>query len=79
MVKEDTIEKEDIPMPYNPDFIVEAQPERRWLFTIDNLEKARKAFEQEYLRKKVEEAEGNLKGVAKQTGTTVRYIKKRIS
>ncbi len=79
MVKGETIEKDDIPQPYNPDFSKETQPERRWLFALDNLEEARIAFEQEFLRRRVEHADGDLKTVAKKIGTTVAYIKKRIS
>ncbi len=79
MVKGDIIEKEDIPQPYNPDFSNETRPERRWLFSLDNLEEARIAFEQEFLRLRVEQADGNLKAAAKQIGTTVNYIKKRIT
>ncbi len=79
MVKGETIEKEDIPQPYNPDFTKAPQSEKRWLFTLDNLDEARSAFEQEFLRRRVEQADGDLKAVAKKIGTTVKYIKKRIS
>ncbi|MCG8638000.1 MAG: sigma-54 dependent transcriptional regulator [Desulfobacterales bacterium] len=79
MVKGEIIEKEDIPQPYNPDFSKETRSERRWLFSLDNLEEARIAFEQEFLRLRVEQAGGDLKAVAKKIGTTVNYIKKRIS
>jgi len=79
MVEGETIEKEDIPQPYNPEFKEDKEPERRWLFTMDSLEESRIAFEQEFLRSKVEQANGNLKAVAKKIGTTVKYIKKRIS
>ena len=79
MVQGETIEKEDIPQPYNPEFTEEKEPERRWLFTLDNLEESRIAFEQEFLRSKVEQENGDLKAAAKKIGTTVRYIKKRIS
>ncbi len=79
MVNADTVTKEDVPHPYNPDFETLVKPERRWLFTIDNLDQARTAFEQEFLRKKAEEMDGDLKTLAKQIGTTVKYIQKRIS
>ncbi|MDD9301502.1 MAG: sigma-54-dependent Fis family transcriptional regulator [Desulfobacter sp.] len=79
MVKGEIIEKEDLPQPYNPDFIQETPKERRWLFTMDNLEEARIAFEQEFLRKKVEQENGDLKSVAQKINTTIKYIKKRIT
>jgi len=78
MVKGETIEKEDIPQPYNPDFITDVRPERRWLFTMDNLEEARSVFEQEYIRRKVEEESGDINATAKRLGTSITYIKKKI-
>jgi len=79
MVEGGTVTKEDIPHPYNPNFENRDKPERRWLFTIDNLDQARTAFEQEFLRKKAEQMDGDLKTLAKKIGTTVKYIQKRIS
>ncbi len=79
MVKADVIEKEDIPQPYNPDFEKSTTKERRWLFSLESLEEARTAFEQDFIRRKVEQADGDLKIAAKQMGTSVSYIKKRIS
>ncbi|MCG8615640.1 MAG: sigma-54 dependent transcriptional regulator [Desulfobacterales bacterium] len=79
MVKGESIETSDIPQPYNPDHTDESGQERRWLFTLDNLEEARTSFEQEFLRRKVDQAGGDIKAVAKDCGTTVNYIKKRIS
>ena len=79
MVKGDVVTKDDIPHPYNPDCENSGKTERRWLFSIDNLDQARTAFEQEFLRIKAEQMDGDLKTLAKQIGTTVKYIKKRIS
>ncbi|HCY85460.1 MAG TPA: Fis family transcriptional regulator, partial [Desulfobacteraceae bacterium] len=79
MVKGQTIETSDIPQPYNPDHAGVSKRERRWLFTMDSLEDARTVFEEEFLRRKVDEAGGDIKSVAKTCGTTVKYIKKRIS
>jgi len=78
MVKGEAIEKEDIPQPYNPDFTTDIQPEKRWLYTLDNLEEARTAFEHEYIRRKVEEDDGDINAAAKRLGTSAAYIKKRI-
>jgi two-component system nitrogen regulation response regulator NtrX len=79
MVKADTVTKEELPHPYNPNVENSDKPERRWLFSIDNLDQARIAFEQEFLRKKAEQMDGDIKTLAKQIGTTVKYIEKRIS
>ena len=79
MAKGETIQVSDLPHPYNPDNEDTPDPERRWLFTLDSLEDARTAFEREYLRRKMGQAKGNAKAVAKACGTTVKYIQKRLS
>ncbi len=79
MVKGKTIEVSDIPRPYNPEFLSEKSIERRQLFFIDNLDLAKKAFEQEYIRRKVVQGNGDLKAVAKQIGTSLPYLKKWMS
>jgi len=79
MVENQLIDVDDIPQPYNPDFTSGKSPERRRLFSMDDLDLARKTFEQEYLRKKVAQAKGDLTETAKRIGTSVHYIKKRIS
>lgn len=78
MVKGDAIEKKDIPQPYNPDFTTGTQSEKRWMYTLDNLEEARTAFEHEYIRRKVEEEGGDINAAAKRLGTSAAYIKKRM-
>lgn len=79
MVKAETIDVPDIPHPYNPDYAGAPQPERRRLFSMESLEEARVAFEQEFFRRKADQAGGDLKTVAKACGTSVAYVKKRIS
>lgn len=78
MVKDETIEKQDIPQPYNPDFSMDSRSEKRWMYTLDNLEEARNAFEQEYIRRKVEEEDGDINATARRLGTSAAYVKKRI-
>lgn len=79
MVKGKIIEVNDIPKPYNPEFSLEKSIERRQMFNVDNLELAKKNFEQEYIRQKVAQANGDLKAAAKKIGTSLPYIKKWIS
>jgi two-component system nitrogen regulation response regulator NtrX len=79
MVKGDIIGMEDIPQPYNPEFTSEKSIEAIPLFNMDNLELARKKFEQHFIRKKVDQDKGDLKATARRIGTSVHYIKKRIS
>jgi two-component system nitrogen regulation response regulator NtrX len=79
MVKGDIIDMEDIPQPYNTQFTSEKSIESTPLFNMDNLELARKNFELEFIRKKVDQEKGDLKATAKRIGTSVHYIKKRMS
>lgn len=86
MVKGEKIGLADIPLPYNLESApeknleesTEESTERRKLFSMDDLELARKTFEREYIRRKVDQAKGDLKATAKIIGTSVHYIKKRI-
>ncbi len=78
MVKGDIIGVEDIPHPYNPEFTSEKSIESIPLFNMDNLELARKTFELEFIRKKVDQDKGDLKATAKRIGSSVHYIKKRM-
>jgi len=82
MVKDEIIGIKNIPQPYNPEVTskkpAEKSIEHRLLFSVNNLGLARKNFEQEYIRKKVEQAKGDLKAAAKKIGTSVHYIKKRM-
>ncbi len=79
MVKGDIIGMEDIPQPYNPEFTSEKSIESIPLFNMDNLELARKTFEQQFICKKVDQDKGDLKATARRIGTSVHHIKKRMS
>ncbi|WP_022667292.1 sigma-54-dependent transcriptional regulator [Desulfospira joergensenii] len=78
MVKDKTIHVKDIPHPYTPQVPGETTSERRWLFSIDNLEEARKNFEKEYILRKLEQSQGDIQIAAKKIGTSARFIKKRM-
>jgi two-component system nitrogen regulation response regulator NtrX len=82
MVEGDMIGVKELPPPYNPECAIDNAPkesiERRQLFNMDNLDMARKTFEQEYIERKVDQAKGDLKAAAKMIGTSVHYIKKRM-
>ena len=79
MVKGDIIGMEDIPQPYNTEFTSEKSIESIPLFNMDNLELARKTFEQQFICKKVDQDKGDLKATARRIGTSVHHIKKRMS
>ncbi len=79
MVQGHLIDVAHLPHPYN--FQVTADPKAApgQLFAIDNLEQARNAFEKEYVRRKVDQAEGDIAAAAKTLGTSTRYIKKQLT
>ena len=81
MVEKETIDVGDLPRPYRADITGPAKDgqERRWLFNLDSLEEARKAFEKEYIRRRVAETDGDLNAVAKAVGTNVQFIKKQMA
>ncbi|MCF8112840.1 MAG: sigma-54 dependent transcriptional regulator [Desulfotignum sp.] len=79
MVQDNHIDVTHLPHPYNPDFKPGPKVERRQLFAMDTLNQARTAFEKEYVRRKVEQAQGDIQGVAKSLGTSARFIKKRLA
>ncbi len=79
MVRGKQIEVSDLPHPYNPGCETVPAKERRHLFAINNLYKARTAFEKEYVKSKVEQAGGDIPAVAKELGTSTRFIKKQLS
>jgi len=83
MVEGQVIGIDDLPQPYNPEFTSEQSSkqavERRRLFNMDDLDQARRRFEQEYIRRKLDQEKGDLKATAKRIGTSVHYIKKKIS
>jgi two-component system, NtrC family, nitrogen regulation response regulator NtrX len=79
MVRGNRIDVTDLPDPYNPQFETTPTKERRHLFSINNLDKARTAFEKEYVKSKVEQAHGNIPAVAKALGTSTRFIKKQLT
>ena len=79
MVQGNHIDIIDLPRPYNTEVTPPAAVERRHLFSINNLDKARAAFEKEYVKSKVEQAQGDIPAVAKTLGTSTRFIKKQLT
>ncbi len=81
MVESDVIGKNDIPGPYNPE--IETLPEtdegHTRLFTMEKLDQAKAAFEMEFIHSRVNRMNGDLQAAAKQMGTSLNFVKKRIS
>lgn len=79
MVESDHIETEDIPLPYNPECKPVEIVEKNLLLSEDDLTKAKKQFEIEFIKQALSREGGDLKVTAKKLGTSVKYIKKSIS
>jgi two-component system nitrogen regulation response regulator NtrX len=79
MVKENHIDISHLPHPYHSQSTGDSAADPGELFATDNLEQARSAFEKEYVRRKVAEAEGDISLAAKTLGTSTRFIKKKLN
>lgn len=81
MVEGDVIGKKDLPAPYNPD--IKAVPDTgeapTRIFNMEKLERAKEAFETEFVRFWVDQMNGDLEAAAKQMGKSLNFVKKRIS
>ncbi len=76
MVQSDMINTQDIPSPYNPEYNTSCNSENDLLYAEDNLNEAKKRFEQEFIKKQIELEGGDLKSVAKKLGISKKYINK---
>ena len=81
MVESDVIGKNDIPAPYNPEIetLPETGEEHSRIFTMEKLDQAKEAFEMEFIRFRVDQMDGDLQAADKQMGTSLNFLKKRIS
>ncbi|MCG8549437.1 MAG: sigma-54 dependent transcriptional regulator [Desulfobacterales bacterium] len=81
MVDGDIIGKNDLPAPYNPD--IKALPDTgeapNRIFNMEKLDRAKEAFETEFVRFWVDRMNGDLEAAAKQMGKSLSFVKKRIS
>jgi two-component system nitrogen regulation response regulator NtrX len=78
MVKQDLIDIADMPQPYNPACKPIQITGKDPSIYEDNLNKAKKHFETQFIKQKLSEEGGDLKSTAKKLGTSVRHIKKNI-
>lgn len=78
MVEKEMIEAEDLPEPYNPDKGAGPDSEDMLLMSSDSLKEAKKTFEREFIRKKLEENENNITKTAKSLGVARSYLHRRI-
>jgi len=76
MVEKDHIDMADIPQPYNPLCKPVKLAENDLLLYQDDLSQAKKQFEIDFIKKKLDLEDGDLTAAAKKLGTSVKYIKK---
>ncbi|MCP4114623.1 MAG: sigma-54-dependent Fis family transcriptional regulator [Desulfobacteraceae bacterium] len=68
MVEHETIQVRDIPEPYNPGEKATTEVKQADLFSMDDWEKAKKRFEQEFFKQKLAEAKGEVETAAARIG-----------
>jgi two-component system nitrogen regulation response regulator NtrX len=73
-----TIDVSDIPAPYNPDTAEGIVYSEDALFTIDDLKVAKKAFEKEFIKRKLLEHHHNITQTAKTIGVGRSYLHKKL-
>ncbi|RLB94005.1 MAG: sigma-54-dependent Fis family transcriptional regulator [Deltaproteobacteria bacterium] len=78
MLEKDHIDAADIPEPYNTVYKPVKLTEKDLLVYNDDLLQAKKQFERDFIKKKLEIESGDLISAAKKLGTSVKYIKKII-
>jgi two-component system, NtrC family, nitrogen regulation response regulator NtrX len=78
MVQRDTIEVEDLPVIYRPPKNNQVSISETDLFQIKDLKKAQIAFEMEFIRRKLQENNNDIDKTAKNIGSDMRYLKKRL-
>ncbi len=78
MVEGDQIRATDIPAPYNPECQAPLEYFGSKLFHMDSLKDAKKAFEKEFIEKKLKENEKNVTQTAKAIGVERSYLHKKL-
>ncbi len=74
MVEKESIEVSEIPRPYNPGPPLQPKADESDFFTIDGLEKATRAFEKEYIRRKYLQSRKDVSRTAKRVGVETHRI-----
>jgi two-component system, NtrC family, nitrogen regulation response regulator NtrX len=78
MVGKDTIESSDIPAPYNPRVPIADQCADGTLLSMDTLKDAKRAFEAEYIKRKLLENDDNISKTAESMGVDRSYLYKKM-
>ncbi len=78
MVENDVIDESDIPAPYNPDAAEGVAPIESQFFSIQHLKDAKKAFEKEFIQRKLLKNSNNITKTAEAIGVERSYLHKKI-
>jgi len=78
MAKNDTINISDIPAPYNPGEKEKSSEARKQLFADVNLKDARKAFEEEFIRRKLLQNNNDIGKTARAINVSRIYLQKQL-
>ncbi len=78
MVEKDIIDAVDIPVPYNPAVAGGMTPTETQLFLTNRFKDARKAFEKEFIQRKLLQNENNITKTAEAIGVDRSYLHKKL-
>ena len=78
MVEKDVIDEFDIHAPYNPGTVDEKAPIESQLFLIHSLKNAKKAFEGEFIKRKLLQNNNNITKTAEAIGVQLSYLHKKL-
>jgi len=78
MVEKDVIDEFDIHAPYNPGTVDEKAPIESQLFLSHSLKNAKKAFEREFIKRKLLQNNNNITKTAKAIGVERSYLHKKL-
>jgi two-component system nitrogen regulation response regulator NtrX len=78
MVEKDVIDDSDMPQPYNPDSRGDLTSIESQLFLLEDLIDARKAFEIEFIQRKLVQYNNNVSKTAEAIGVKPSYLHKKL-
>ena len=78
MVEKDTIDESDIPLPYNPSVAGPGDSSDPSWFFIDDFKAAKKAFERDFIKRKLVEHKKNITKTAQAIGVGRSYLHKKL-
>ncbi len=78
MVEKDVIDEFDLPAPYNPDTADGMTPVESQLFLSHSLKDAKKAFEREFIKRKLLQHNNNITKTAEAIGVERSYLHKKL-